>query len=218
VPGWRYETHDGLGMAVIGGQAVSLEDISGVITCLPAVSELELLHIASVDRAYVAAEMTAFLLAWLTELQCPVINRPSPVCLTGPFWRREQWVSVAHAVGLPVLPVCRRVSLAQSAERCPPAGVEVTAIGGRTIGNAHPDVLMRVRALAEAAGVDVLTVRLTDPGPNGAFIGADPTPDLTSEDKADRILEHVEGKSTNRPEHPNGVDGRIAAGRSSGSE
>jgi hypothetical protein len=195
-PGWRqYEARDGPNVAVIGGRTVPRGDISGVITCLPSVSELELLHIASADRAYVAAEMTAFLLAWLSTLRCPVVNRPSPVSLTGPFWRREQWVSAAEGVGLPVVPVRRRVSLRQDPEPGLPQGATVTAVGGRTVGDAHPEVRDRVRSLAETTGVDVLTVRLTDPGPHAAFISADPTPNLTSEETADQILEYVESVS-----------------------
>jgi hypothetical protein len=194
-PGWRgYETHHRREMAVIGARTVPVEDISGVITCLPSVSEFELLHIASADRAYVASEMNAFLLAWLTTLECPVVNRPSPVCLTGPFWRREQWVSLAHRIGLPVVPVRRQVAHGVPPDHRLPPGIEVTVIGGRILGHAHPEVLTGVHALAEAAGVDVLTVRLTDSGPGAAFISADPTPDLASPETADQIVEYVENR------------------------
>jgi hypothetical protein len=197
VPGWRhYDASDGPATAVIGGRLIPLEEISGVVTCLPGISELELLHIIADDRAYVAAEMTAFLLAWLTALRCPVVNRPSPMSLTGPFWRREQWMSLAHRAGLRVVPVFRRVGLRRSTEPPLPPGVSVTVIGNRTIGRAHPDMLARVRSLAEAAGVDVLTVRLTDTGPDAAFISADPTPDLATDETADEILDYVEAAAT----------------------
>ncbi|MDQ4214740.1 hypothetical protein [Microbacterium capsulatum] len=36
------------------------------------------------EREYAAAELTAFVLSWLRALDCPVRNRPEPVCLAGP--------------------------------------------------------------------------------------------------------------------------------------
>ena len=114
VPGWRhYVAAGGTSVAVIDGREVAVEEITGVVTCLPNVSELELLHIVPSDRAYVAAEMSAFLLSWLSALSCPVLNRPSPTCLSGPYWRPEQWARVASEVGMRVQPVHRRVALVQ---------------------------------------------------------------------------------------------------------
>ena len=31
------------------------------------------------------------LLSWLSQLNCPVVNRPTPLCLSGPNRRPEQW-------------------------------------------------------------------------------------------------------------------------------
>jgi hypothetical protein len=39
---------------------------------------------AASERAYAAAELTAFVLGWLSSLDCPVRNRPDPACLAGP--------------------------------------------------------------------------------------------------------------------------------------
>src|SRR5271170_1683143 len=82
-------------VAVVDGRTVSVERIDGVLTRLAGVYEWELAHIVPGDRAYVSAEMTAFLLSWLSELDCPILNRPTPTCLSGPGWRQEQWINFA---------------------------------------------------------------------------------------------------------------------------
>jgi hypothetical protein len=52
---------------------------------------------------FMAAEMTAFLLAWLEALECPVIPRPSPGCLCGRNWGWPHWAHLAHSLGIPVI-------------------------------------------------------------------------------------------------------------------
>jgi hypothetical protein len=193
VPGWRhYVAAAGTSVAVIDGREVPVEEITGVVTCLPNVSELELLHIVPSDRAYVAAEMTAFLLSWLSALSCPVLNRPSPTCLSGPYWRPEQWARLASRAGMRVQPVQRRVALALDAEPAVTQGVTVTVIGERCLGQADAATLAGARRLARAADVELLTVRVSGPEPGAAFLGADPWPDLTSQETADALLEHLE--------------------------
>ena len=193
VPGWRhYSATPGTSVAVVSGRAVPVEDITGVVTCLPSVSELELLHIVPAERAYVAAEMTAFLLSWLSALTCPVVNRPSAVCLCGPFWRPEQWAHAASRAGMRVQPVSRRVALTAEATPAAAESITVTVVGERCFGQADPAVMAGVRRLARAAGVDVLAVQVSGPEPSATFLGADLCPDLTSADTADAVLEHLE--------------------------
>lgn len=192
VPGWRhYVAATGTSMAVIDGREVAPGDITGVVTCLPNVSELELLHIVPADRAYVAAEMTAFLLSWLSSLSCPVINRPSPTCLSGPYWRPEQWAHLASQTGMRVQPVHRRVALAEGPAPAAPESTTVTVVGERCLGQADDAVLTGARRLARAANVETLTVRVSGPEPGATFLEAYPWPDLTSQETADALLEYV---------------------------
>src|SRR5688572_23214757 len=90
-PGWRFINGNAEdSTAVAEGCSVSARSIRGVLTRLPSVTPAELPQIVPTDREYVAAEMNAFLTAWLSELPCRVINRPTALCLAGPAWRREQ--------------------------------------------------------------------------------------------------------------------------------
>jgi len=99
-PGWSYRPGRRESAIVVGGEMLQCHDIAAVVTRLPWVSDVELPHIVASDRSYVAAEMGAFLLAWLSEIDCPVANRPRPNCLCGPFWRHERWVLEAARIGL----------------------------------------------------------------------------------------------------------------------
>jgi hypothetical protein len=196
VPGWRhYVATAGTPVSVIGGREVAVGEITGVVTCLPSVSELELLHIVPSDRAYVAAEMSAFLLSWLSALTCTVVNRPSPTCLSGPYWRPEQWARLASQAGMRVQPVHRRVTLAPCAAPAVTEGVTITVIGDRCLGQAAATTLSGARRLARAADVEVLTVRVSGPEPAAVFLGAEPWPDLTCQATADVLLEYLEAKA-----------------------
>jgi hypothetical protein len=192
VPGWRhYLAASGASVAVIGGRKIALAEVTGVVTCLPSVPELELLHIAPADRAYVAAEMTAFLLSWLSALRCPVVNRPSPTCLSGPYWRPEQWAYVASQVGMRVQPVHRRVAFLADAAPATMESITVTVVGEHCLGQADTAMMTGARRLARAANVELLAVRVSGPGPDATFLGADLCLDLTSEETAIEVLEYL---------------------------
>jgi hypothetical protein len=191
IAGWCCRLRDsGASTAVVGGHVVGIEQISAVLTLLPCVTADQVIHIVPADRAYVAAEMTAFLVWWLSELVCPVLNRPSPGCLMGPNWRPQQWAHAAALAGIPVRPVHRRVALsADSAPDCAEvAATTVTVIGGRCLGEADRMLAMYARRLAAVAGVDMLAAHFDGPDARARLLGADLRPDISSPAIADAIL------------------------------
>src|SRR5689334_3165689 len=111
--GWRHYlgSKHGLSTAVIGRRKVKYDDITGVLVRRPWIFEQELGHVSISDRSYVAAEMNAFLISWLSSLTCPILNRPSAMSLSGPNWRQEQWVQAAAILGIPVNPIKKCWSL-----------------------------------------------------------------------------------------------------------
>jgi len=54
------------------------------------------------ERDYAGAELTAFVLSWLTALPGAVRNRPSPTCLAGPSPHALRAAVLAHRAGLDV--------------------------------------------------------------------------------------------------------------------
>jgi hypothetical protein len=181
-------------MAVIGGQPVAVRDIAGVITRLPFVSEYDVDHIAAADRAYVAAEMQAFLFSWLTALTCPVLNRPTPHCLAGLAWSPAQWVNAAARLGLPVAtarqharfpgtPATRGVSRPQDAT--------VTIVGQRSIGRVTPALARQAHALAAVVGVELLAVRFSGRAEGATFVGAHVWPNIAATTVATAVWDYL---------------------------
>jgi hypothetical protein len=194
IAGWCHRLTDpGVSTAVIDGRVIRASKITGVLTLLPWVTADQLIHIIPEDRAYVAAEMAAFLISWLSELTCPVLNRPTPACLTGPGWRPEQWVHAAARMGIPIRPIRRSVVL--MAEPLPEDAVGelppaiVTVVGERCFGEVDGTLMMHARRLAAATGVSLLTVHFDGPGGDARLLGAALRPDISSPEIADAILE-----------------------------
>jgi hypothetical protein len=195
--GWRYDvTAPEDSLAVIGGQKIPCSEITGVLTRRPCILEEELLHITPGDRRYVAAEMNAFLIAWLSSLSCPMFNRPTASSLSGPNWRREQWIHAAARQGIPVRPGYRWVPFerdehpAISKENVS----EVTIVGERSFGEVDEVVVAQAKRLAAAAGVNLLSVAFDGSQAGASFIGANPIPPITS-GVADAICEYVQSHS-----------------------
>jgi hypothetical protein len=192
VRGWR----DSLGLAastaVVGGREIAQEEIRGVLTRVPGIFEQELLHIISADRAYVAAEMTAFLTSWLSRLACPILNRPTPTSLSGPYWRPEQWTAVAARLGIPVCPVQRHVALASAGAPMQyivePGEVSVTIVGDRCFGSGNEEMMRHASRLAQAVKVNFLTVHFSSIASGALFLRANVWPDLSSDEIADAVI------------------------------
>ncbi len=195
LPGWhcRFCTPEP-GTAVVDGKTVPAETIHGIVTRLPWIAEGEIPHVAEQDRSYVAAEMQSFLFAWLSRLACPVLNRPTPSCLSGPAWRHEKWISVAGRLGIRVCSAQRTTrpgsppKLHSAAERDATGGLaEVTVVADRYVG---PDsrLVEPTRQLAAAAGVRFLTAYYSNHDRDPELAGVSLWPDITNPAIRDAML------------------------------
>jgi hypothetical protein len=192
VTGWQYRPGGEAGTSMVGGSRYEARQIDGVLTRLPYVTDGELGVIVPDDQGYVAAEMTAFLAAWLTDLPCPVLNRPTPVCLMGPYLRKEKWVLTAARLGIPVAPAHRSVPGTIDHDLWPEAAT-VNVIGRRCIGHADETLFRSAMALAEAVGVSLLRVRFASGEANSAFMEADYWLDLADPEVSAAILGYFAG-------------------------
>ena len=199
-PGWRlYEDRNGL-RAVAGGRVIDAREISGVLTRMPSVGEQELFEIDSADRAFVAAEMTAFLLAWLTRLDCPVLNRPSPSCLCGPFWRHERWLTAARQAGLPAEPWRRDTRSPARPWEAPPSPHSVIVAGNRCFGDVDATLKSHAQKLAQTAGADLLSVEFSGAERNARFLRTHLWPDLRLPEVSAALLECFDALAPRRLE------------------
>ena len=183
-PGWNFHAPArASGKAVAGGRVVANHEITGVLTRLAGVDPAELDHVAPEDSAYVASEMTAFLLAWLSTLECPILNRPEPECLCGPAWRAERWLRFAAGLGIPVQSVSRD-SRNDSSSGFEPSSAGVTVVGEQCFGFVDSSLANHARRLAAAAGVGLLEARFSSPERGGRFVGVNLCPDVSADDIA----------------------------------
>lgn len=199
--GWSFDpSAPAAGQAVIEGRRVPTQDIEGICTLLPAVTESDLAHIAVTDRGYVAAEMTAFLAAWLAGVPAPTVNPPSPVSLAGPNWHTERWVCTAARARLPVRGTARPTAPGMAPEpggggarhTVVVAGNEVFGAAGAAGGE---QVAGWAARLAAAAGTRMLNVHIGQ-DVRGCFVaGADVWVDVGRPGVADALRRELIGRT-----------------------
>lgn len=183
VTGWRQFLNDqGTNRAVVTGQLVDVTNIRGVLIRWPGVFAQELVQITPHDRDYVASEMMAFLFWWFSTLNCPVINKPTPVNLAGPAWRLEQWTYLAAQLGMPVKVARRHVAPGTvDNEPAEPAPSSVTVVGNRCFGDVDALLLEQSRQLARAASVSLLKVGFSGSNADSVLTEVNLIPELTDE-------------------------------------
>ena len=150
--GWAYSPGDpGSGTAVVDGRRIRVADLTAVLTRRPAVLAEELHRIDPTDRVYVAAEMNAFLVAWLSALPCPVVNRATPTSLCGPAWDKWQWQTT-----------CARLGIDWVDHDENGATHEVVVCGERCLFTVDTDEAAKAKRLSQAAATELLGVRFAE--------------------------------------------------------
>jgi hypothetical protein len=199
ISGWRCRINDPFNStAIIDGVEVKPSDIGGVLSRLQWIWEGELEGIVADDRAYVAAEMSAFLVFWLSALSCPILNRPTANSLNGSGWGSERWNFAAFKAGMRVSPIQRRASLASASIEDSEVHngrqqISVTVVGDRCLGDADKTLLEQARRLANIAKMDFLTVQFSSAEANAAFVGVNIFPDIDNNSVADAALSYFRG-------------------------
>jgi hypothetical protein len=144
-PGWAFDpAAPSEGRLVAGGAVLPVAEVHAVVVRRPAVAAEELAWLDPADRQYGAAESNAFLVAWLSALPVPVLNRPSATCLCGPGWSRLHWRLAAERIGVP----WRQAPTSDEAY----AGRDVLVCGGSVHGARDPGEAGAVIAISSYSG------------------------------------------------------------------
>jgi len=192
--GWCFCPGSERWTGVAGGEPVGSDSaLTGVLNCVPEITCDQLLHIAPQDRAYVAREMTAFLLSWQSELTCPVVNRPTPQSLMGPNWSREEWIVTAARLGVRVRTTTRAThgDLGKSSGDSLGRAHCVIVAGNRILGGTA-QLQDWARSLGRAAAVQFAAFCFS-PTDEPEFLAATLRPDLANPQTADALLEVFDG-------------------------
>lgn len=187
-PGWQHYVGDsGPEFAVASGQTISVPEIRGVVTRIPWVMPDDVPHVTADDRGYVASEINAFLVAWLCELRCPVINRPAPGSLMGAPHSAEGWLALAARAGL-TLSCTRRTFPAPPETAWPTDAITVSVLGGRCFGDVDPELASQACRLAALADVELLAVMFSHREAGATFLGAHLWPDIALPELSGALL------------------------------
>lgn len=149
---------------------VSVGEIKAVLNLLPAVIPDELTVYAPEERTYQAAEMRALLVFFLSQLPCPVINRPTPLHLNGPVQNPPAWLAMAHRAGIPA------ARLDAGRREAPP--IEVVSVGGRLLAFSGTAADRYTRDLARCCHLDYLRATYREVDSEIRFVGGDSYPDI----------------------------------------
>jgi hypothetical protein len=189
LPGWTYARDPSLRTGVSRRGPFGADDLTAVIVLLPAVQPGHLTHVRARDRDYVAAEMTAFLRAWLTGLPCPVVNPPTATCLSGPALTAHQWVGLCARLSVPALPTQLTVP-AIPGDRSTPAAYCVTVCRGTATatGPCSAVLLKHGRRLAAQVGVEWLVVTFDGGHDHAAVCQVQTWPDLADPSTRETLI------------------------------
>lgn len=200
--GWYHRVSDpSSSQAVVAGSVVAAREIRGVLVRRPWIMEVELAHIATADREYVAAEMNAFLLAWLSSLPCPVLNRPRGTCLCGPDWRPLQWAQAAARAGLETDAAHWRVPDrskpgSRGSQKSSAVPIEVSVVGERCFGAPDERYASGAKRLAILANTALLTVRFVARTHGPRFLSATAMPDLKDVEVVGAVCDYLLGRES----------------------
>jgi hypothetical protein len=192
-PGWKLDVDDDEVTLVIHGKPTPAKEIKGIVTRIANVTTIELPFIHVDDREYAASEFQAFLLAVLTTMKCPVLNKPSPGCLNGPAWAPELWTRCAVKAGVPVRPVHRRAYAGGHAIADEPARDRkvLHVVGDDAFGEGPAALKKAAVAIAKAAGTDLLRVAFDVRAKPAVFLDADPWVDMSDKAIAEAIRKRL---------------------------
>jgi hypothetical protein len=186
--GWRYELGKPYRLAACAsGRVVRASEIAGVLCRVGAVTPSDLPHLHEEDRVYAAAEMNAFLHAWLMAFPGVRFNDPSWISLAGPSWHPLRWASLLEPLGIPV-ESSRRARDGAATQRVAVA----TMVGSRVLGVQEPELVDYTRRVAQAVRSELLSVTFVDDG-RWKFLSADPRPRIDAV-VAGALIERVFGR------------------------
>jgi hypothetical protein len=174
----------------IGGIPTRPRDISGVISTIPCFHPQELYYIEPADRDYVCSELSAFLIYFLSELDCLKLNPPSSRTLCGLGMHRIEWLRAAHRCGVPLFPIHLKdgIPVVEGASWERPL-VRATLIGDTVVGNGAPErIAVHMRTLARAFAMPYLACVFVPDGDDYQLADLSSVPDITVPENREAIL------------------------------
>jgi hypothetical protein len=190
--GWRLDVGEFEESSIVAeGNICPVRSVSGVLTLMPRVVEYELVTIEDAERKYVASELLAFLFYFLSRLECPVLNRPTAHCLTGPSWGPDHWRAACQRAGIRMKSLRKQAEPLFSGSRPDATTVRLSVVGSRCIGQAQPALCSSAIELARLAGVQFLSLVFAKGAKEPTLQSVQLVPDLEDRAVFEAIQEHL---------------------------
>ncbi len=161
--GWRYVVgRPERATACASGEILAAGQIAAVLCRIVAVVPQDLGHLHGDDRAFAAAEMNAFLRAWLAQFAGRRGNEPNGTSLAGPAWHAMRWRWLAARLGVPAVAASFAMPDAPPSDldaRSDPDGVTVLVIGGQVVRRTDPTLERYSLRIAREVGSSLLALR-----------------------------------------------------------
>jgi len=161
----------------VGGRTVPVTEITAVLNLLPAVFANEFSQFPAAERAEQAAVFRTLLVYLQSSLPCTVVNRPSPVSMTGTVPNPAAWFAAATAAGVPIA----RLTASSDGKgllggRGPASAV--TCLGGHLVEPSGTPADEYTPALARLCRLEYLRAVFRQEDSGMRFLGADSYPDI----------------------------------------
>ena len=161
---------------LVDGRRLDSRELHGVVNRLVAPPRLPA-AVTSGDRDYAAQEMWALWTSWLAGLPEPMLGRPAPQSLCGPYLHISEWLMLAVGAGLRTPPWRGDATgFEDGPVAARPSVTTLIVVAGAVVGRPAPaPIVVGAQALAREVGGSLLGLAFD---PSWTFLGATPLPDL----------------------------------------
>jgi hypothetical protein len=178
----------------LGGTPLTAGQIRGVVATIPWFLPQEFYYIEPADRDYVCAEMSAFLIYFLSGLACKKLNPPSPRRLTGLGLHRLEWLRAAARCGVPVWPGRTKNGVPLPPDDAPGLEpVRSTIVGGEVVGAGGPDQITGyMQALSRTFAMPYLSGHFVSRNGRDFFlVELESVPDLSRPENCEAMVRYL---------------------------
>lgn len=134
--------------------------LSGIINRIAVPPRDHLLALTENDRDYAFQELFSALASWLSAIQCPVLNRPTAVSLSGPTYSPVAWNQMAVDAG--IVPEIKAFELDRPEPVAKPTAARVIVFNNRIYGMGRRHELENAcLRLSEKIGAILLEIRFS---------------------------------------------------------
>jgi hypothetical protein len=156
----------------VNNKNITADDIKGIITTVPCFLPQEFYYIEPADRGYICAEMNAFFIYFLSQLDCKKLNPSSRSTLTGLSMHKIELIKILSALKIPLWKVHFKNGVYIEQEN----GVsykffKATIVGNTIIPHTLPEkIIQYMKAISDHFMLPYIRAHFISPDEKGFFL------------------------------------------------